>query len=85
MIEEQRKDYVEVLHALYVKGFTEGLQRNLMKLNVGVVPKKGETLYSNLCKLKQKRYGGQKGPCVLGTMWYMRCLVCGGNRTALLR
>ena len=53
MIEEQRKDCIEVLHAPYVKGFTEGLQ--LKKLNVGVVPKKGETLYSNLCKLKQKR------------------------------
>ena len=55
VIEEQRKDYVEVLHAPYVKGFTEGLQRKLKKLNVGVVQKKGETLYSNLCKLKQKR------------------------------
>ena len=51
--EEQRKDYVEVMHAPYVKGFMEGLQRKLKKLNVGVIPKKGETLYSNLCKLKQ--------------------------------
>ena len=54
VIEEKNKDYFEVLYAPYVKGFTEGLQRKLKKLNVGVVPKKGETLYSNLCKLKQK-------------------------------
>ena len=27
----------------------------MKKLNVGVIPKKGETLYLNLCKLKQKR------------------------------
>ena len=53
VIEEKNKDYFEVLHAPYVKGFTEGLQRKLKKLNVGVVPRKGETLYSNLCKLKQ--------------------------------
>ena len=79
VIEEQRKDYVEVLHAPYVKGFTEGLQRKLKKLNVGVIPKKGEQTEA------KARYGGQKGPCVLGTMWYMRCSVCGGNRTALLR
>ena len=31
-----------------------GLLRKLKKLNVGVVPSKEETLYSNLCKLKQK-------------------------------
>ena len=31
----------EVLHAPYARGFTEGLQRSLRKLNIGVVPKKG--------------------------------------------
>ena len=39
--------FFEVLHAPYVKGFTEGLQRSLRKLNIGVVPKKGVTLYSH--------------------------------------
>jgi hypothetical protein len=34
-----------------VKGFSEGLQR---KLQVGLVQKTWETLYSNLCKLKQR-------------------------------
>ena len=38
-----------------VQGFSEGLQRKLRKLQVGLVPKSGETLYSNLCKLKQRR------------------------------
>ena len=54
VVEERKKDYFEVLHAPYVQGFTEGLQRKLKKLNVGVIPKKGETLYSKLWKLKQK-------------------------------
>ena len=51
---ENGKDYFEVLHAPYVKGFTEGLQRRLRKLNIGFVPKRRETIYTNLCKLKQK-------------------------------
>ena len=51
---ENGKDYFEVLHAPYVKGFTEGLQRRLRKLNTGFVPKRRETIYTNLCKLKQK-------------------------------
>ena len=51
---ENQKDFFEVLHAPYVKGFSEGLQRKLRKLQIGLVPKKQDTIYSNLCKLKQK-------------------------------
>jgi len=51
---ENEKEYFEVLHAPYVKGFTEGLQRRLRRLNIGFVPKRRETLYTNLCKLKTK-------------------------------
>ena len=54
-VEGREKVFFEVLHAPYVKGFTEGLQRSLRKLNIAVVPKKGETLYSHLCKLKQRK------------------------------
>ena len=39
---ENEKEYFEVLHAPYVKGFTEGLQRRLRRLNIGFVPKKRE-------------------------------------------
>ena len=42
---EKSKEFCEVLHVPYVKGFSEGLQQKLRKLNIGVVPKKGETLY----------------------------------------
>jgi len=42
---EKRKKFCEVLHVPYVKGFSEGLQRMIRKLNIGVVPKKGEMLY----------------------------------------
>ena len=37
-----------------MKGFSEGLQRKLRKFNAGYVTKKGEVLYTHLCKLKQK-------------------------------
>ena len=51
---ENKKNYFEVLHAPYVRRFSEGLQRRSRRLQVGLVPKMGETIYSNLCKLKQK-------------------------------
>ena len=51
---ENEQNYFEVLHAPYVKGFTEGLQRRLRRLSVGFVPKRRETLYTNLCKMKTK-------------------------------
>ena len=51
---ENEWKYFEVLHAPYVKGFTEGLQRRLRRLNIGFVPKSRELLYTNLCKMKTK-------------------------------
>ena len=51
---ENGKEYFEVLYAPYIQGFTEGVQRILRKLNIGYVPKRGETIYTNLCKLKKK-------------------------------
>ena len=35
-----QKEFFDVLHAPYVKGFSEGLQRKLRKFNIGFVPKK---------------------------------------------
>ena len=49
----KEKDYDEVMRAPYVKGFSEGLQRKLRKVKIGFVAMKKETIYSNLCKLKQ--------------------------------
>ena len=51
---EKKGDYFEVLNAPYVRVFLEGLQRRLRKLGIGFVPKREETMYTNLCKLKQK-------------------------------
>ena len=54
---EQRDDnneYFEVLHAPYVQGFTERLQKELKTFGIVFVMKKGTTLASVLCKLKQK-------------------------------
>ena len=41
---ENNKDFFEVLLAPYVKGFSEGLQRKLRRLQIGLVPRKQETL-----------------------------------------
>ena len=37
---EKNEDYFEVLHAPYVRGFSESLQRKLRKVQIGFVPKK---------------------------------------------
>ena len=51
---KKKGDYFEVLNAPYVRVFSEGLQRRLRRLGIGFVPKREETMYTNLCKLKQK-------------------------------
>ena len=50
----ENNEYFEALHAPCVRGFTEILQKVLNKFGVGFVMKKGTTLASLLCKLKQK-------------------------------
>ena len=46
---EGKKEYFEVLHAPYVKGFSEGLGRQLRRFGIGFVPKKGETVQVHKC------------------------------------
>ena len=70
---ENEKGYFEVLHAPYVRGFSEGLQRRLRRLQVGLVPKTGETIYSNVCKLKQK---GEMQECK-DVVYSVPCGECG--------
>ena len=43
---EKNEDYFEVLHAPYVRGFSESLQRKLRKVQIGFVPKKRDTVHS---------------------------------------
>ena len=50
----QQKDNFDVLHVPYVKSFSESLQRKLKNFKIGYVPKRGETLYTKLCRLKQR-------------------------------
>ena len=45
---ENEKGYFEVLHVPYVRGFSEGLQRRLRRLQVGLVPKTGR-LFIQIC------------------------------------
>ena len=51
---EESHEFFDVLHAPYVQGFTERLQKELKTFGIGFVMKKGVTLASLLCKLKQK-------------------------------
>jgi len=37
---EKNEDYFEFLHAPYLEGFSESLQRKLWKVQIGFVPKK---------------------------------------------
>jgi hypothetical protein len=46
--------YCNVLHAPYVQGFSEGIQKKLRNFKVGFIPKKSKTLFNHLCHLKQK-------------------------------
>ena len=43
-----------MLFMLHIKGMSEQLQYDLSKLGIGFVMKKGKTLHSELCKLKNK-------------------------------
>ena len=53
-VEGRTKQYNEVLHAPYIQGLSEGLGKKLRRLGIGYVPNRGETIYTNVCKLKQK-------------------------------
>ena len=48
----ENDEYFNVLHAPYIQDFSEKLQKDLRKLVIGFVMKKGETLKTKLCKLK---------------------------------
>jgi len=51
---EEKTEYYDILHAPYIQGFSEGLQKKLRRFNIGYAPKKGKTLYDFLCHLKPK-------------------------------
>ena len=50
--EKEKKIYYGVLHAPYVKGFSERIQRELRKHNVGWVMKRGQSISSKVQELK---------------------------------
>jgi hypothetical protein len=45
-------EFYDVLHAPYVERFSEMVQRQLKKINIGFVPQKGLTIQSLVCNLK---------------------------------
>ena len=73
-----------MLHAPYIKGFSEGLGRKLRRLGIGFVPKKGETIYTNVCKLKQKKELEEKECYICCGVWDVWVALYWGNRTAFL-
>lgn len=53
-LEKTEDEFCDILHAPYIQGFSEKLQKKLRKVNVGFIPKKGITMFDHLCHLKQK-------------------------------
>jgi len=52
--EKKRSEYYDILHAPYIQGFTENLQKKLRNFNIGIVNKKGESIKQAICHMKQK-------------------------------
>ena len=69
------EDYLNVLHAPYIQEFSEKIQKELSKLDIGFVMKKGKTLQSELCKLKPKR---SKEKCK-NVVYCIECKTCQKN------
>ena len=71
--EEQKEEYFEVLHAPYIHGFTQRLQKKLKPFNIGFVHKKGDTIFQNVCHLKQKIMKDEKK----NRIYSVPCQTCG--------
>ena len=52
--EKKRSEYYDILHAPYIQGFTENLQKKLRNFNIGIVNKKGDSIKQAICHMKQK-------------------------------
>ena len=50
----KKSEYYDILHVPYIQGFTENLQKKMRRFNVGMVPKKGDTIKRAICHLKQE-------------------------------
>jgi hypothetical protein len=68
----KEEKYFDVLHVPYVHGFSEGLQKKLKDLEIGLVPKKGRTLFDHLCQLKQKKEKDQ----MKNVVYAVKCQTC---------
>jgi hypothetical protein len=66
------KEFFDVIHAPYVQGFSEKVQRALRKFNVGYVPKKGKTVFDQLCHMKCPRTVEEKKDVV----YMIMCKTC---------
>ena len=70
---KKEDQYFDVIHAPYVKDFSEKLQRDLNRMQVGFVMKRGKILNSELCKLKQQSPPDEKK----NVMYEISCKTCG--------
>ena len=52
---EKEKEGSSQLYVPYVPGFSDRMQRELRKMNINLVFRKGNTLYNEICKLKLPR------------------------------
>jgi hypothetical protein len=54
-VNEEAKEFFDTIHVPFVENFTQYIQRELRKINVGVVMKKGPTIFSKVCKMKSHK------------------------------
>jgi hypothetical protein len=66
------RNFYDILHAPYIQGFSELLQRQLKPFNVGFVPMKGEKIRTAICNLKPENAWTQEKDVVYG----IKCQDC---------
>jgi hypothetical protein len=69
----ESKEFFDVLHAPYIEGFSEKVQRCMKKLNIGYVMKCGETIQEKICHMKAPRSFEEKKDVV----YAIGCKTCG--------
>jgi uncharacterized protein (UPF0335 family) len=70
--EDKTSEFYEVIHAPYIQGFSEVIQRELRKANIGFVPDVRLRLQSLTCRPKQEEPKERMKDVVYG----IQCLTC---------
>ena len=73
MEDEEEKEFYDVLHIPYIENFSGFIQKELRRINVGVVMKKNVTIESKVCKgMKQEKAKEDKKELI----YMINCKTC---------